>query len=132
MYRCQGMFLRNQSGIDPDIDAVTIQLANGEKLDDESVIFSRLHVVGSNGGNTFAVNVINRKFRMECQRSNYGSFGRRIIPLNIGGRICFGISKPLSFFKDIIKLGAGCIHLVEDKIGGAVHNAQNTRNFIAC
>ena len=51
---------------------------------------------------------------------------------NVSGRVCFGIAEFLGVFECIGKGCAGGIHLIQNVVGGAVHNAQHTCDGIAC
>ena len=51
---------------------------------------------------------------------------------NVSGGVCFGIAKFLGILERIGKGCAGGIHLIQNVVGGAVHNAQHTCDGIAC
>ena len=68
---------------------------------------------------------------MEREAGQDGRLGGRVEAFDVGRRVCLGIAERLGLLERILEAGAVGVHLVEDVVGGAVDDAEDTAYAVA-
>ena len=68
---------------------------------------------------------------MEGDRGEDGGLGRRVVALDVRGRVGFGVAQPGGLGERLRVVRAGRAHLRQDVVGGAVDDAHHALDLIA-
>ena len=76
------------------------------------------------------MNVVDGEIGVEGQGSNNRGLRCGVMALDIGGGVSFGVAQALGLGQGVGELGAGGVHLVQNVVGGAVHDTQHAANLV--
>ena len=94
-------------------------------------LVSPFEIFGCNGGDPFHINCALIDFRPESQARQNRELLRRIMALDIEGRIRFGVTEPLRLLQTLRESELLLFHTRQDVIAGAIENSIDACERIA-
>ncbi len=108
-------------------DAVT----DGQQLDHCSHLAGRRDVTGGDVADALPVHVRSRDPGVEGQPGEDRRLGSGVETFDVGGRVGFGVAERLCLLECVVEARTRAVHLVEDVVGRAVHDAEDPADPVA-
>ena len=125
------MVLIDQRRVDARGDAGLAVLHHREQLDHLVFGGGRGDVVRGDLGDALHGHVVDADVGVEAERGHDGGLVRRVMSLDVAGRIRLGVPLGLRVLERHIEVEALGGHLVEDVVGGAVDDAEHAGDLVA-
>ena len=103
-------------------------LADGQQLDRATHCLCAGHVGCGDLADAFAIDIGCGDAGVERQACEDRSLGCGVEPVDVGGRVCFGVAKCSRLGKCLGKTGARRVHPRKDEVRGAVHDSHHPGN----
>ena len=128
----QRMAVGHHGRVHPDADASVLkQVGHGEQLDHAIQVFGRADVVGNDMGDALAVHRVAAHLGVEGDAGQQSCLGGGVITLDVGGRVGLCVAQVLGLNQRGLVVESLGGHLVEDVVGGAVHDAHHDLDGVA-
>ncbi len=110
---------------------VTVELTDGEQLDDRTHLAGALDVGSRDLGDALAVDVGGGDPGMEGQAGQDRCLGGGVETLDVCGGVRLGVPEVLGLLQRLAEAGTRGVHLVEDEVRGAVDDAEHPGHPVA-
>ena len=117
--------------MDSNGDLVADPLRDGEELDDIAELLRKPDVVGADGQDALAVDVTGRHPKIERDRRQDRGLGSRVVALEVGARVGFGVSEALGVGERLSQRPPVLGHASQDVVRRPVHDAHEPQDAVA-
>ena len=116
---------RNHGGMHPRLYSLAIAFADGQKLDPVTEVPGKIYVQAGDLADPFGMDILEFDAGSEAEGEQEGELVRGIDPLDVEGRVRFGIAEFLCLFQDLREIRRVLGHPGEDIVAGAVQDAEH-------